>query len=87
MLWINRPTIATNCAVVAQCLSRLDVAAVTSPADGLQSVQIKEQFEVTFMRFKVVYDRAAWVIPTRSQMHTTTAVLASVFVPRECLTP
>jgi len=43
-------------------------------------------FVVACMRFKVVYDRAAWVIPTRLQMRTTAAVLASVFVPRECLT-
>ena len=65
MPWISRPTVFAYRCVVAQCLSRLDVAAVTSPADGLQIVQIKEQFEVTFMRFKVVYDRAAWVIPAR----------------------
>ena len=39
------------------------------------------------MRFKVVYDRAAWVIPARLQMRTTSAVLASVFVPCQCLQP
>jgi len=39
------------------------------------------------MRFKVVYDRAAWVIPTRLQMRTTAAVLASVRVACQCLSP
>ena len=36
---------------------------------------------------QVVYNRAAWVIPTRLQVRTTAAVLASVFVPFGCLTP
>ena len=60
---------------------------MASPADGLQVIQIKEQFKVALMGFQVVYDRAAWVIPTRLQVGTTAAVLASVFVPFGCLTP
>jgi hypothetical protein len=36
---------------------------------------------------EMVYDRAAQVIPTRLQVRTAAAVLASVFVPSECLSP
>ena len=39
------------------------------------------------MRFKVVYDRAAWVISTRLQVYTTASVLALVRVACECLSP
>jgi hypothetical protein len=49
-------------------------------------MQIKKQLQIALVRFKVVNNCAAWVIPTRLQVRTTAAVLASVFVPRECLT-
>ena len=39
------------------------------------------------MRFKVVHDRAAWVISTRLQVCTTAAVLALVRVACKCLSP
>ena len=65
MLWIGRPTINSHGAIVSTGFHALYVATLVSPIDRLQVIQIKEQFEVTFMRFKVVYDRAAWVIPAR----------------------
>ena len=52
-----------------------------------QVIQIQRQLQIAFVRFKVVYDRAARVIPTRLQMRTTAAVLASLFVLCECLSP
>jgi hypothetical protein len=39
------------------------------------------------MRFQVVYDRTAWVIPTHLKVLTTAAVLTSVFVSCKCLPP
>ena len=33
MLGIDRPAIVSNCAVITQCLNRLDVTAVTRPAN------------------------------------------------------
>jgi len=49
-------------------------------------MQIKKQLQIALVRFKVVYDRAAWVIPTRLQMYTTASVLTSVLIACECLT-
>ena len=65
MPWINGPTVCAYRCVVTQCLSRLDVATVARPVDGLQVMQIKKQLQIALVRFKVVYDRAAWVIPAR----------------------
>ena len=43
MLWIGRPTVVSNRAVVTQRLCALNVTAVASPAYRLQIIQIKEQ--------------------------------------------
>ena len=65
--WIDRPTTSSNGAIVFTGFRALNVATVTRPTDWLQVIQIKEMFEVTFMRLQVVYDRASWVIPTHLQ--------------------
>ena len=87
MFGIDWPTIVSNRAVIPAYLCALDVATVASPTDRLQVIQIKEQLQIAFVRFKVVYDRTARMIPTRLQMCTAAAVLASVFVPCKCLSP
>ena len=87
MPWIDRPTISSNGAIVSTGFRTLYVVTVTCPTDRLQVIQIQRQLQIAFVRFKVMYDRAARVIPTRLQMRTTAAVLASVFVPCQCLTP
>jgi len=85
MPWIDRPAISSNGAIISSGFHALYVATEARPADRLQVIQIKEQFEITLVWFKVVYDRAAWVIPARLQMRIAAAVLASVFVSCQCL--
>ena len=50
MLGISRPTIAPKC-TVNQCLSRLDVVTVAGPANWIHVIQIKEKFEIAYVRF------------------------------------
>ena len=85
MLWIDRPAIVSNRAVITQRLSRLDVTAVASPTDRLQVIQIKKQLQIAFVRFQVMHHCAAWVIPARLQVCTAAAVLASVFITNQRL--
>ena len=87
MLWIGRPTINSNGAIVSTGFHALYVATVARPTDRLQVIQIKEQLQIAFVRFKVVYNRATWVIPTRLQVCTAAAVLALVRVACQCLSP
>ena len=87
MLWIDRPSIVSNCAVITQRLCALNVTAVASPTYRLQIIQIKEQLKVTLVRFKVVHHCATRVIPARLQVCTAAAVLALVGVTCECLSP
>lgn len=51
MLWIDRPTINSDGAIVSTGFHALHVATLTSPTDRLQIIQIKEQFEIALVRF------------------------------------
>lgn len=51
MLWIDRPTINSDGAIVSTGLNALHVATLTSPTDRLQIIQIKGQFEIALVRF------------------------------------
>ena len=57
MLWINRPTVLPDGAIIAQHLLRLDCARVALPANGLQVVQIVEQLHVALVRLDVMDHR------------------------------
>jgi hypothetical protein len=87
MLWTGRPTINTDVAIVFTGFQALYVATVALPTYGLHFILIKEQLEITFMRFQMVRHCAACVIPALLKVSTAAAVLALGCVAHQCLSP
>ena len=54
---INRPTVKPDGLIIAQHLLRLDRARMALPANGLQIIQIVEQFPVALVRLDVMDHR------------------------------
>ena len=85
MFRINRPTVLPDGAIIAQHVLRSDPAPVALSANGLQVVQIVEQFPVALVRLDVMDHRRPRRSPSVGQHDL--ASLALVTVTGQRLTP